>query len=1056
MSASVVDFDARLEDHQCLLVLVQPLSSHVSSTVLWERAVEHIGRVRCTRLSDTQQPEGSRSVWLRYTTSYPADGSLWGDFQAHRRVLGVLTVGECGQDGVEALCRLHEQLLQQHPTAIDSRCLLFGAPRLEEDASAIGGEQAAAAPLSSKLRSTQCLQCFSLWLQLYPELEGDKLERDIGEFAASLAWVLESRRLERLFDRHSPSASALPLLKAPFEDFVGLDTESRQFRRRCGGRHRKQLGDLSLQLGLGREAQALYTEAQELLRGVPDWLWLAATLEGAVAAAAAVAGDGSPEDGRRSGAVVEEGWEQLRESCIHYAKYSPVAAIQAECAIKAARWLSAQGRPLGAAEFVQSVVSMNMAPSEAEKVSWYGSLAHLYLELGLGRKAAFYTRVAALKCMAGKQPDPVKCYQLLLKSLPGYRVSLDKPAKGSSVMDGWPRLQIQLLQDLLVTARKMDDLPLAVSHVCQLLEWLLEWLSPGERSEACQQLQALAGRLQGPASARPPLLHLPLVRRFQPQAPAPHLRPMRLGSSQVASSAGGSSPFIFSPLQPHRRPGRAPLLWVQGEVAAVALQLCNPLPTELAVQHMSLLADGVPLESFPASLELPPESSPYPVKLLGTPRATGQLQLRGYSTCVLGVHSECVLAQPTAPVTVVPPLPLLEATANLPLAPDFATVGDAAHVVNNYALSLYAGERRQCMLTVTNSGAEPIEMLELSLQTKLDRESERSLIQWSTEDLLSQLPLPPGGAASIALQVHGQAPFLVPGGSPEGSQVGLSKVVEVVVQLRYSGGPGLQVRYCRQQGLALTLQVQPSLLISGWDVLPAQEPTQCHLVLDLRNETEHELELLADDERQPLLLEAKDCCRIPVTVQRCSADSWPCAEKLAEVACRQHLRDTVMLRWWLPSLERGGEASLDEVPWTSHMLDTIIQSPLQWEVQVDGRIHRPEQEHVFPVGEPLRLSVLLHNVSQRSFHHLWLSAVGYQDRQNGTLSYRLDSKVIFVGSDKLFIEQAEPGASEAHEFTIVFLLTGVYKLELSCQQLDDERVWKCCQPIEITVAPPQQ
>ncbi|XP_070378809.1 trafficking protein particle complex subunit 9 isoform X2 [Dermacentor albipictus] len=1090
MSASVVDFDARLQDHQCLLVLVQPLSSHVSSTVLWERAVEHIGRVRCTRLSDTQQPEGSRSVWLRYTTSYPADGSLWGDFQAHRRVLGVLTVGECGQDGVEALCRLHEQLLQQHPTAIDSRCLLFGAPRLEEDASAIGGEQAAAAPLSSKLRSTQCLvatqrrrvpagciarnrACCSMATEtptrrcaqtadaaLYPELEGDKLEQDIGEFAASLAWVLESRRLERLFDRHSPSASALPLLKAPFEDFVGLDTESRQFRRRCGGRHRKQLGDLSLQLGLGREAQALYTEAQELLRGVPDWLWLAATLEGTVAAAAAVAGDGSPEDGRHSGAVVDEGWEQLRESCIHYAKYSPVAAIQAECAIKAARWLSAQGRPLGAAEFVQSVVSMNMVPSEAEKVSWYSSLAHLYLELGLGRKAAFYTRVAALKCMAVKQPDPVQCYQLLLKSLPGYRVSLDKPAKGSSVMDGWPRLQIQLLQDLLVTARKMDDLPLAVSHVCQLLEWLLEWLTPGERSEACQQLQALAGRLQGPASARPPLLHLPLVRRFQPQAPAPHLRPMRLGSSQVASSAGGSSPFIFSPLQPHRRPGRAPMLWVQGEVAAVALQLCNPLPTELAVQHMSLLADGVPLESFPASLELPPESSPYPVKLLGTPRATGQLQLRGYSTCVLGVHSECVLAQPTAPVTVVPPLPLLEATANLPPAPDFATIGDAAHVVNNYALSLYAGERRQCMLTITNSGAEPIEMLELSLQTKLDRESERSLIQWSTEDLLSQLPLPPGGAASIALQVHGQAPFLVPGGSPEGSQVGLSKVVEVVVQLRYSGGPGLQVRYCRQQGLALTLQVQPSLLISGWDVLPAQEPTQCHLVLDLRNETEHELELLADDERQPLLLEAKDCCRIPVTVRRCSADSWPCAEKLAEVACRQHLRDTVTLRWWLPSLERGGEASLDEVPWTSHMLDTILQSPLQWEVQVDGRIHRPEQEYVFPVGEPLRLSVLLRNVSQRSFHHLWLSAVGYQDRQNGTLSYRLDSKVIFVGSDKLFIEKAEPGASEAHEFTIAFLLTGVYKLELSCQQeqlaRDDERVWKCCPPIEITVAPPQQ
>lgn len=1028
MSYSAVDFDAQLEDHQCLLVLVQPLSE--PSTTLWERVVEHIKRVRFTRLSD--QPEGSRHVWLRYSTSYPADGSLWGDFQAHRRVLGVLTVGECDQDGgVEPLCRLHEKLLQQHPTAIDSRCLLFGAPGLEEDDP---GEQAAtAAPMNSKLRSTQCL--------LYPELEGNKLELDIGEFAASLAWVLESRRLERLFDRHSPSASVLPLLKAPFEDFVGLDTESRQFRRRCGGRQCKHLADLSLQLGLCREAHALYTEAQELLRGVPDWLWLAATLEGAAAATGG-------EDG-----AIDECWEQLRESCIHYAKYSPVAVIQAECAIKAARWLAAHGRALGAAEFVQSVVSMNMAQSETEKVSWYDSLARLYLELGLSRKAAFYTRVAALKCMAGKPPDPFQCYQLLLKSLPGYRVSLDKPAKGR--MDGWPRLQIQLLQDLLVTARKMDDLPLAVSHVCQLLEWLLEWLSPAERSEACQQLQALASRLQGPASAWPPLMHLPLVRRFQPQAPAPHLRPLRLGSSQV-----GSSPFIFSPLQPHRRPGRAPLLWVQGEVAAVTLQLCNPLPTELAIHHMSLLADGVPLESFPASLELPPESSPYPVKLLGTPRATGQLHLRGYNTCVLGVHSECVLAQLPAPVTVVPPLPLLEATANLPLAPDFATVGDAAHVVNNYALSLYAGERRQCVLTLTNCGAEPIEMLELSLQTKLDRETERNLIDWSPNDLQSQLPVPPGGVASLALQVHGQAPFLVSGGSPEGSHTALPKVVEVVVQLQYSGGPGLQARYCRQLGLALTLEVQPSLLISGWDVLPAQEPTKCHLVLDLRNETDYELELRADDERQPLLLEAKDCCRIPVTADRCTADSWPRAQEQLEFACRKHLRDTVVLRWWLPSLERGGKATLDEVPWTSHMLDTILLSPLQWEVQVDGQVHRPEQEYMFPVGEPLRLSVLLRNVSQGSFSHLWLSAVGYQDRQNGTLSYRLDSKAIFVGSDKLFIEQVESGGNQVHEFTLAFLLTGVYKLELSCRaQLskESERVWKCCPPIEVTVtAPPQQ
>ncbi|KAL1484609.1 hypothetical protein MTO96_032506 [Rhipicephalus appendiculatus] len=57
-------------------------------------------------------------------------------------------------------------------------------------------------------------------------------------------------------------------------------------------------------------------------------------------------------------------------------------------------------------------------------------------------------------------------------------------------------------------------------------------------------------------------------------------------------------------------------------------------------------------------------------------------------------------------------------------------------------------------------------------------ESEHSLIRWSPEELQSQLPVAPGGAASLTLQVHGQAPFLVPGGgSPEGSQTVQPKVI---------------------------------------------------------------------------------------------------------------------------------------------------------------------------------------------------------------------------------------------------------------------------------------
>lgn len=58
---------------------------------------------------------------------------------------------------------------------------------------------------------------------------------------------------------------------------------------------RKHLGDLSLQLGLAHEALLLYSEAIELLRAVPDWLWLAAAYEGQGAASLALQWPRSPQ-----------------------------------------------------------------------------------------------------------------------------------------------------------------------------------------------------------------------------------------------------------------------------------------------------------------------------------------------------------------------------------------------------------------------------------------------------------------------------------------------------------------------------------------------------------------------------------------------------------------------------------------------------------------------------------------------------------------------------------------------------------------------------------------
>ena len=101
----------------------------------------------------------------------------------------------------------------------------------------------------------------------------DNLESDMSEFISSLFWVLESKRLDKSYERQE----RIPLLCAPFErnNFVGIDMDSRSNRRRCLGRIKKQMGDLSLQAGIQVEAMNYYISASDSLKAVNDWLWLA-------------------------------------------------------------------------------------------------------------------------------------------------------------------------------------------------------------------------------------------------------------------------------------------------------------------------------------------------------------------------------------------------------------------------------------------------------------------------------------------------------------------------------------------------------------------------------------------------------------------------------------------------------------------------------------------------------------------------------------------------------------------------------------------------------------
>lgn len=61
------------------------------------------------------------------------------------------------------------------------------------------------------------------------------------------------------------------------------------------------------------------------------------------------------------------------------------------------------------------------------QVQLFLTLANLYRDMHMYRKAAFYCRIAAMQFVspANEQPSWLQCYNLLIRALPGYQLSLD-------------------------------------------------------------------------------------------------------------------------------------------------------------------------------------------------------------------------------------------------------------------------------------------------------------------------------------------------------------------------------------------------------------------------------------------------------------------------------------------------------------------------------------------------------------------------------------------------------------------------------------------------------
>uniref|UniRef100_A0A673AJQ3 Trafficking protein particle complex 9 n=1 Tax=Sphaeramia orbicularis TaxID=375764 RepID=A0A673AJQ3_9TELE len=906
---SVPDYMQCAEDHQTVLVVVQPVG--IVPEDQFFKIYKRIASVSQVSIRDSQ-----RLLYIRYRHHYLPENNEWGDFQTHRKVVGLIAITTCNsaKEWPQTAERFHGQKEVYSSTLYDSRLLVFG----------LQGE------IAEQQRTD---------VAFYPSFEDcSDVEKRVEDFVESIFIVLESKRLDRATDK---SGDKIPLLCVPFEkkDFVGLDTDSRHYKKRCQGRMRKHVGDLCLQAGMLQDALVHYHMAVELLRGVNDFLWLGAALEGLCSAsvifhypggtagktigrkpsisqaadagkrhrpgdhgaltANGISADTSTEIGRAKNCLSPEDIiEKYKEAISYYGKYKNAGVIELEACVKAVRVLAIQKRAREASEFLQNAVYINLGQlSEEEKIQRYSILSELYELIGFHRKSAFFKRVAAMQCVAPTIPEPGwrACYKLLLETLPGYSLSLDPKDFSKGTHRGWAAVQMRLLHELVYASRRMGNPGLSVRHLSFLLQTMLDFLSDQEKKEVTQSLENYTSKCPGGMEVitLPDGLKLPPVPFTKLPIATVKVKFQLIGLGKARINMYyiiSLSLFLFPDFQ-----------WVQGDVCEVQLMVYNPMPYELRVENMGLLTSGVEFESLPAALSLPAESGLYPVTLVGVPRTAGNITVNGYHTSVFGVTSDCLLESlPNVKtsgclVEVIPSLPRLQLSTSLPRSAH--TPQSKEELSSSVSVQLFNGETQQLTITLENIGSEDIESLELT--SKIVNTKEKvfgEFLSWDLEDAVSHLPLKPGQAVTLTvcikvkLDFSGQENLLqdlnddgisvtgLPISSPlrqvlkprpETKSVGgesgkaeysHTKILEAVLNFKYSGGTGKVEGYYRELSLGVHVDVEPSVFFTRVSTLPATSTRQCHLLLDIFNPTEHELTVSAKN-NQDLVLHASECQR---------------------------------------------------------------------------------------------------------------------------------------------------------------------------------------------------
>ncbi|KHN80564.1 Trafficking protein particle complex subunit 9 [Toxocara canis] len=278
-------------EHCRVLIFVRQFGYRSPTT--FNRLFERLQRVQCLQVSDNPK----RVIVANFVSSLNSGLVKFGELQAHRRVIGLIGIvhsppqtdeqaaSTSQDDGTVPQVIISEpeenNTLRKHSSSKSSLSSTLTLPQVKQQ------YESTKAEYSSTLVDSRCITIgysndalSDLWssrelLSFGCLEEADSMENGIREFLRSIFFVLESRRLDLSFEKlETPPCPCLPDEQ---RYRMGLENKtSKQYKRKCVGRLRKQVADYTLLTGLPTLALDAYQASIDLLKQAGDLLWLAA------------------------------------------------------------------------------------------------------------------------------------------------------------------------------------------------------------------------------------------------------------------------------------------------------------------------------------------------------------------------------------------------------------------------------------------------------------------------------------------------------------------------------------------------------------------------------------------------------------------------------------------------------------------------------------------------------------------------------------------------------------------------------------------------------------